>query len=108
MNGAARSPAVLRVPTPSELCSGWDCPPPTRSASGGCILLKAVEDWTTIPKKSPAEAGLGGRRTEIGHRRSALESVPHMAPNEQTYFLYYEVFACSSSGDRTLMNGAAR
>ena len=28
-------------------------------------------------KKSPAEAGLGGRRTEIGHRKSALERVPH-------------------------------
>ena len=30
-----------------------------------------------LAQKSPAETGLGGRRTEIGHREFALESVPH-------------------------------
>src|SRR5712671_3813613 len=34
MNGAAGSPTIYPVPTPSELCSGWDWPPPMRSASG--------------------------------------------------------------------------
>jgi hypothetical protein len=27
MNGAAGSPTFYAVPTPSELCSGWDWPP---------------------------------------------------------------------------------
>ena len=34
MNGAAGSPTIYPVPTPSELCSAWDCPPPMKSASG--------------------------------------------------------------------------
>jgi hypothetical protein len=31
-NGAAGSPTIYPVPTPSELCSGWDWPPPMSCA----------------------------------------------------------------------------
>jgi hypothetical protein len=48
------------------------------SSCGRDIMADAQK---SAQRKSPAEAGLGGRRTEIGHRRSAFESVPHAPPD---------------------------
>jgi hypothetical protein len=53
MNGAAGSPTIYPVPTPSELCSG---PPPMRSASG----MQAVAGFFKLKFEAFAEGPRGG------------------------------------------------
>ena len=55
MNGAAGSPTIYPVPTPSELCSGWDRPRPMRSASG----MQAVAGFFKLKFEAFAEGPRG-------------------------------------------------
>ncbi len=66
MIGAAGSPTIYPVPTPSELCSGWDWRPPMRSASGtGAKTGKGTASLPACRQRRPiddAAARLAGRR----------------------------------------------